>query len=99
MLHINVNAKIVKFGTGLCANIHKSIKQLYIFNCYYEKQKAALFLLIPDDTSVKNVCKVECKKKNFYEEEELIKINDIYNKDNSKDYVFIKKQKNVENIK
>ena len=91
MLHINVNAKIVKFGTELCANIHKSIKQLYIFNCYYEKQKTALFLLIPDDTSVKNVCKVECKKKNLYEEAKLIKINDIYNKDNSKDYVFIKK--------
>ena len=99
MLHINVNAKIVKFGTELCANIYKSIKQLYIFNCYYEKQKTALFLLIPDDTSVKNVCKVECKKKNLYEEAKLIKINDIYNKDNSKDYVFIKKQKNVENIK
>ena len=93
MLHINVNAKIVRFGTGLCANIHKSIKQLYIFNCYYEKQKAALFLLIPDDTSVKNVCKVECKKKNFYEEAKLI------NKDTSKVYVFIEKQKNVENIK
>ena len=56
------------------------------------KQKKAL---IPDDTSIKKVCKVKCKKKNFYGEAKLIKINDIYNKDNSKDYVFIKKLKKV----
>ena len=53
----------------------------------------AIFLLIPDDISIQESSKEINEKVDFCDTARLMETNDVYCKDDGKNYVFIRKNK------
>ena len=86
MFYLDVKVELVKVGKEHYANIYKSIK------------KKAVLLLIPDDISIQEELSKEMNVKvNFCDTAKLMKTNDVYYKNDSKNCFLLEKIKNFSN--